>query len=206
MHIIIIGAGPGGYETALKAAEKGQTVTLVSAGPLGGTCLNEGCIPTKALRRSADVADLVADASIFGVNTGSGTIDIERIMARKEEVVAQLRDGISFLMKKAKVNLLSGRASFVDSRTVRVALDAGGETEVTGDAILVATGSVPASLPIPGAELCVDSSALLSVREIPRRLCVIGAGVRVYDDASFGCRGLRRGFARAARARAVVRT
>ena len=209
MRLTIIGGGPGGYETALKAAERGLEVTLVSAGPLGGTCLNEGCIPTKALRRSADVADIVAAAADYGVIMGSGfetRLDLARVMTRKEEIVGQLRDGIEFLLKKAKVNVLYGKASFVDSRTVRVKLNVGTaavavppvhqstekdlpeeaerEVLVTSDAIFVATGSVSASLPIPGAELAVDSTAMLSLREIPRRICVIGAGVIGLEFAS----------------------
>ncbi len=184
MKLTIIGGGPGGYETALKAAERGLEVTLISSGPLGGTCLNEGCIPTKALRRSADVADLVAGAAGFGVEASAGGVDLPRVMARKEEIVGQLRGGIEFLLKKAKVNVLSGKASFVDARTVRVALQDGGEATVTSDAIFVATGSVSASLPIPGAEFAVDSTALLSADAIPHRLCVIGAGVIGLEFAS----------------------
>ena len=184
MKLTIIGGGPGGYETALKAAERGLEVTLVTAGPLGGTCLNEGCIPTKTLRRSADVADRVAEASTFGVNAVSEGIDWQKILSRKEEVVSQLRGGVEFLLKKAKVTVLQGKASFVDGRTVRVVYPDGTETLVESDAIFVATGSVSASLPIPGAELALDSAALLSVNEIPRRLCVIGAGVIGLEFAS----------------------
>ena len=184
MKLTIIGGGPGGYETALKAAERGLEVTLISAGPLGGTCLNEGCIPTKALRRSADGADLVAEAAGFGVEASAGGVDLPRVMARKEEIVGQLRSGIEFLLKKAKVTVLCGKASFVDARTVRVALQDGGEEAVTSDAIFVATGSVSASLPIPGADFAVDSTALLSTDAIPHRLCVIGAGVIGLEFAS----------------------
>ena len=185
MRLTIIGGGPGGYETAVKAAERGLEVTLISAGPLGGTCLNEGCIPTKALRRSADVADLVAEAAGFGVNAPSAAaVDLARVMLRKEEIVGQLRSGIEFLLKKAKVTVLYGKASFADSRTVRVTLNDGSETLVTSDAVFVATGSVSASLPITGADLAVDSTAMLSLHDIPRRLCVIGAGVIGLEFAS----------------------
>ena len=184
MRLIIIGGGPGGYETAVKAAERGLEVTLVSAGPLGGTCLNEGCIPTKALRRSADVADLVAESASFGIDATPAGVDFEAVMARKEQVVSELRGGIEFLLKKAKVTVLQGSASFIDAKTVRVELADGGETEVAADAIIVATGSVSASLPIPGADLCIDSAQLLSLPERPARLCVIGAGVIGLEFAS----------------------
>ena len=184
MRLIIIGGGPGGYETAVKAAERGLEVTLVSAGPLGGTCLNEGCIPTKALRRSADVADLVAESASFGIDATPAGVDFEAVMARKEQVVSELRNGIEFLLKKAKVTVLQGRASFIDAKTVRVELADGGVTEVEADAIIIATGSVSASLPIPGADLCIDSAQLLSLPERPARLCVIGAGVIGLEFAS----------------------
>lgn len=184
MHLIIIGAGPGGYETALKAAQRGLEVTLISGGPLGGTCLNEGCIPTKALRRSADVADLVAESGQYGIHAGEPSLDMGAVMERKEKIVSELRTGIEFLMKKAKVTVLRGKASFVDNRTVCVSLEDGGEQTVTGDAILIATGSVSASLPIPGADLCIDSARMLSLPEVPGRLCVIGAGVIGLEFAS----------------------
>ena len=184
MKLVIIGGGPGGYETALKAAERGLEVTLVSAGPLGGTCLNEGCIPTKALRRSADVVDLIPALDWYGIDAVEYGLHFGQIINRKNEIVQQLRNGIDFLLNKAKVTVLYGRASFMDSRTVRVALNDGGETDVTADAIFIATGSVSASLPIPGAEFAVDSSAMLSLDAVPQRLCVIGGGVIGLEFAS----------------------
>ena len=185
MKLTIIGAGPGGYETALSAARHGIEVTLVSDGPLGGTCLNEGCIPTKALCRAAEVFETCKDAAQFGIDAGC-TFDFQRVMARKEAVVSQLRDGVAFLMKHKLITLVYGRARFVDAHTVRVALAEGGETEIVSDFIFVATGSEPASLPIPGAELpgVVTSREILSLSEIPARLCVIGAGVIGLEFAS----------------------
>ena len=185
MKLTIIGAGPGGYETALSAARHGIEVTLVSDGPLGGTCLNEGCIPTKALCRAAEVFETCKEAAQFGIDA-SCTFDFQRVMARKEAVVSQLRDGVAFLMKHKLITLVYGRARFVDAHTVRVALAEGGETEVVADFIFVATGSEPASLPIPGAELpgVVTSREILSLSEIPARLCVIGAGVIGLEFAS----------------------
>ena len=185
MTLTIIGAGPGGYETALAAAKRGVAVTLVSDGPLGGTCLNEGCIPTKTLCRAAEVLDTCRDASEYGIDA-SYSFDFQRVMARKDAVVGQLRDGVAFLMKHKLITLLYGRASFVDAHTVRVALADGGETEVTSDFIFVATGSESASLPIPGAGLegVVTSREILSLPEVPARLCVIGAGVIGLEFAS----------------------
>ncbi|MBO4566292.1 MAG: NAD(P)/FAD-dependent oxidoreductase [Bacteroidales bacterium] len=156
MRIIIIGAGPGGYETAAEAAAKGIEVLLVSDGPLGGTCLNEGCIPTKTFC-AMDRPD----------------------QARKREVIAQLQAGISQLLKNPLITVLQGRAQLGKGTSVIV-----GETLYEADAVIIATGSVSASLPIPGAELAIDSSAMLELDTVPQRLCVIGGGVIGLEFAS----------------------
>ena len=156
MRLTIIGAGPGGYETAAEAAKRGLEVTLVSEGPLGGTCLNEGCIPTKTFCASASLAEG---------------------QARKAEVVPQLQKGIEFLLKKCR--LIYGKASFIDAHIVEV----GGE-RIESDKIIIATGSVSASLPIPGAELAISSKELLELQEVPKRLCIIGGGVIGLEFAS----------------------
>ena len=161
MKLIIIGGGPGGYETAAEAIAKGLEVTLISEGPLGGTCLNEGCIPTKTLCRFAEEL------------SGESLLDARQmaaIQARKGEVVGQLQDGIAGLLRKAEV--VSGKARFTGPKTVAV-----GDTEYSADRIIIATGSVGASLPIPGAELCLGSREMLELTEVPKRLCVIGGGV-----------------------------
>ena len=186
MRITIIGAGPGGYETAVEAAKKGIEVTLVSAGPVGGTCLNEGCIPTKALLRSAEIFDELAAASEFGVNAGECSLDFLKAAARKDEVVAQLRSGVEFLLKNKLITLLRGKASLLGGKAVKVALDEGGEVTVESDYVIIATGSVSASLPIPGADLpgVITSREFLSMTELPESVCVIGAGVIGLEFAS----------------------
>ncbi|MDE5903180.1 MAG: FAD-dependent oxidoreductase, partial [Muribaculaceae bacterium] len=103
--IIIIGAGPGGYETALAAAKEGKSVTLFNGGRLGGTCLNEGCIPTKCLCRNAEVISTLRDAETFGIDDFSFSLDYRQVVARKDSVVGQLREGIAALLKGAKVNV-----------------------------------------------------------------------------------------------------
>lgn len=228
MKITIIGAGPGGYETALEAAAKGIEVTLVSAGPVGGTCLNEGCIPTKALLRSAEVFETVKEAASYGVEAGECALDFAKAMARKDAVVDQLRSGVEFLLKHKLITLLRGKASLCGGEAegrpdgsevapggeaagkalgeaagqagearvphkVKVALDEGGEVEVESDYVIIATGSVAASLPIPGADLpgVLSSKEVLSLKELPKSVCVIGAGVIGLEMASmlnsFGC-------------------
>lgn len=156
MRIIIIGAGPGGYETAAEAAARGIEVVLVSEGPLGGTCLNEGCIPTKALC-AMDAPD----------------------QERKREVITQLQGGIAQLMRNKLITLVEGRAKLLGGRKVEAC-----GTVYEGDAVIIATGSVSASLPIPGAELAIDSAAMLELSEVPERLCVIGGGVIGLEFAS----------------------
>lgn len=176
MHsdLIIIGAGPGGYETALAAARRGMTVTLFEGEKLGGTCLNCGCIPTKCLCRNAEVVAQFKDSQQFGIDDFTFSVDFNKVMERKDTVVSQLRDGIAMLMKQAKVNVVPKFAYFKDSKTVV----ADGE-EYTADNIIIATGSVSKSLPIPGHDLeCVmDSTDLLSIDHIPESLTIIGGGV-----------------------------
>ncbi len=176
MHsdLIIIGAGPGGYETALSAARRGMSVTLFNGSQLGGTCLNEGCIPTKCLCRNAEAVAQFKEADKFGIDDFTFTLDFNKVMERKTEVTDQLRSGIAMMLKSAKVNVVEAMASFKDRDTVV----ADGE-EYTADNIIIATGSVSKSLPIPGHDLeCVmDSSRLLAIEYVPESLTIIGGGV-----------------------------
>ena len=179
--LIIIGGGPGGYETALFAAQRGLAVTLIERGNLGGTCLNEGCIPTKTLCRSAALACDMKKAAELGVAVGDWSVDFPTIMARKNAVVEQLRTGVEALMRHPKISLVTGDVRFVDALTVEVA----GERYAARD-VIIATGSTAATLPIEGADLpgVVTSKELLDLHELPQRLTVIGAGVIGLEFAS----------------------
>lgn len=181
MRIIIIGAGPGGYETAVVAAKKGAEVVIISDGPVGGTCLNEGCIPTKSFCRNAEVLEDLAKGSVFGVEDLSYRFDFSKVISRKEEVIGQLRKGVEGLMGGKGITLVYGKASFKDQHTVVV-----DGTEYEGDYIIIATGSYSASLPIPGADLpgVITSREILNIEAVPQRLCVIGAGVIGLEFAS----------------------
>ncbi len=183
MHndLIIIGAGPGGYETALEAAHRGLSVTLFNGGALGGTCLNEGCIPTKCLCKDSEVVAAFKEADKFGVDDFTFTVDYGRILARKADVTSRLREGIAMMMKQAGVNVVDAMASFKDANT----LVANGE-EYSADKIIIATGSTSRSLPIPGHDLeCVmDSTDILAMEHIPASLTVIGGGVIGMEFAS----------------------
>lgn len=190
MKLIIIGAGPGGYETALLAAERGVDVTLIESSRLGGTCLNEGCIPTKAFCRSAEILEEMKVAPTFGVSPEmSAGFDFVTAAARKNAVVGQLREGLSSMLSRPGIRLVHGKASFVDRHTVAVTpLQDGnsGARYYEADYIVVATGSVPAILPVPGAGLegVVTSRELLDIDHVPERLCIIGAGVIGLEFAS----------------------
>ena len=184
MKIIIIGAGPGGYETALLAAKRGVEVVLIEAGHVGGTCLNEGCIPTKSFCKNAEVIDSLREAEAFGVTGLSYDFDFKAVTARKNAVVEQLRGGVEGLLGHKLITLVHGKASFRDAHTVVVE-----SVEYSADYIIIATGSVSASLPIPGADLpgVLTSKEILDLEEIPRRLCVIGGGVIGLEFASVFC-------------------
>ncbi len=183
MKIIIIGAGPGGYETALLAARRGVEVVLIESGPVGGTCLNEGCIPTKSFCRNAQMLDGLKEAEVFGVSGLSYSFDFKAVTARKNAVVDQLRGGVEGLLGHKNITLVRGKASFKDQHTVIVHPS---ESEYSADYIIVATGSVSASLPIPGTDLpgILTSREILDIEEIPQRLCVIGGGVIGLEFAS----------------------
>lgn len=179
--LIIIGAGPGGYETALEAAARGMDVTLVNGNLLGGTCLNEGCIPTKCMVKDAAVADTCRNALEFGVKEINYEIDFNKVIERREAVVSQLRSGVDALLKKAKVRVVEGKASFKNSTTIEV----GGE-EYDADNIIIATGSSSKALPIENAEAewVLDSSKLLKLEYVPESLVIVGGGVIGMEFAS----------------------
>lgn len=179
--LIIIGAGPGGYETALHAAKSGLSVTLFEGRELGGTCLNEGCIPTKCLCRNAEVVSMFKEAGEFGIDDFQFGLDFNKVMERKDGVVSQLRSGIADMMKRAGVNVVNGFASFKDAHTVVC-----DDEEYTADNIIIASGSVSKSLPVPGADLeCIKTSTeMLAVDYIPESLTIIGGGVIGMEFAS----------------------
>jgi dihydrolipoamide dehydrogenase len=210
MKLIIIGAGPGGYETALLAAKRGVEVVLIESGPVGGTCLNEGCIPTKAFCKNAEVVESLRNAEAFGVRGLSYDLDFSAVTVRKNSVVEQLRAGVEGLLGHKLITLVRGKASFKDAHTVTVTpssssvipssssvipskVEESSPAEYKADRIIIATGSVSASLPIPGADLpgLLTSKEILDIQEVPRSLCVVGGGVIGLEFASifrsFGC-------------------
>lgn len=179
--LLIIGAGPGGYETALIAAKQGKKVILFNGGKLGGTCLNEGCIPTKCLCRNAEVVSMFKEGEKFGIDDFAFSLNYNKVIERKKEVVETLRSGVETLLTQANVEVINAIASFKDAKT----LIADGK-EYEGGRIIIATGSESKSLPIPGHDLkCVmDSTAILALEYIPASLTIIGGGVIGMEFAS----------------------
>lgn len=176
--LIVVGAGPGGYEAAAIGAARGLKTLLVERDSLGGTCLNRGCIPTKCLCRSAEVIQTTRLAAEFGIAVDdSPKADIAAIIGRKNRVVDELREGVAMTVAKAEV--ITGEASFAGKNRLTV----NGE-EYTAPKIIIATGSIPARLPIPGAELAMDSTDLLDITALPPRLAIIGGGVIGLEFAS----------------------
>jgi dihydrolipoamide dehydrogenase len=184
--LIVIGAGPAGYPAAAIGVQQGLKTLLIEARELGGTCLNRGCIPTKSFCRSAESVLEVQRAAEFGVHIADSNlqVDINRVVARKDEVVAQLREAVAAVVSGA--DLKQGKARFLTNDTVEVE-----GCQFTAPKIVIATGSTPAILPIPGAELCLTSDDILHTDSIPESMAIIGGGVIGMEFASifsaFGC-------------------
>ena len=182
--LVIIGAGPGGYETALAAAGE-MRVALVEKEELGGTCLNRGCIPTKSLLHAAELLQSIRRSSLFGIQPGEAAFDFAAVHGRKDQVIRQLRDGIAQRMKQKKVTVLKGTGTILDAHTVQVRGEA--ETLLKTERILIATGSRPVIPPIPGIGCPhVETSDTLLAKEdaVYPRLLIIGGGVIGLEFAS----------------------
>ncbi|MDO5426117.1 MAG: dihydrolipoyl dehydrogenase [Eubacteriales bacterium] len=180
--LIVIGAGPGGYLSAAKAAGKGMKIALVEAGELGGTCLNRGCIPTKTIMHSTELFQEMKNCGQIGIHVGALSCSMDEVQARKETVLEQLRQGIAMQLKKAKVTVYHGKGQITGPHAVEV----NGET-LAAERILITTGSVPAMPPIPGIDLpgVMNSDELLAKGDpIPERLVIIGGGVIGMEFAS----------------------
>ncbi len=179
--IIVIGSGPGGYIAAVRASQLGKKVAIIEKyATLGGTCLNVGCIPSKALLDSSHhYYDAVNHFDTHGISVEKPTIDFEKMVARKATVVEQTTGGIQYLMDKNKVTVYEGLGSFVDATHVKVTKKDGTEETIEGVNIIIATGSKPATLPFISLDKkrVITSTEALKLKEIPKHLLVIGGGV-----------------------------
>jgi len=178
--IAILGAGPGGYVAAVRAAQRGAEVTLIEEDNPGGTCLNRGCIPTKVLVATANVLEKVNQAGTFGINIdGQVSLDMARLMRRKEKVVADQRNGVLKLLKHNRIRYLKGTGYVKDKGLIGVMLSEGEEEQVVWDKLILATGSRPLELngmPFDG-QLILSSDHALELREVPESILIIGGGV-----------------------------
>jgi len=173
--VLVIGGGPGGYVAAIRAAQLGAKVTLVEKADIGGTCLNRGCMPTKAMLHAADTYDEAVHSDGIGIIGRDVEIDWTKVQAYRASTVEKLTSGVRALMKANKIKVIEGEARFTGSKTVA----AGGET-VTADKVIIAAGSYPIIPPIPGvaaSKACIDSTQCLSLDHIPESMVVIGGGV-----------------------------
>ena len=179
--LLVLGGGPAGYSAAIRASQNGLKVALAEQSKVGGTCLNRGCIPTKALLHSAEVLNSAKHAVEYGIFAENVSFDLNKIYERRDAVVTKLRTGVEKLLSARKVALFEGQATFVDAHTVTV-----GEQSVSAEKILISTGSVPATLRIEGMDLCKNSDYLLEgTNEIPDNVVIVGGGVIGVEFAEF---------------------
>lgn len=174
---IVIGAGPGGYVAAIRAAQLGQKVTIVEKENLGGVCLNVGCVPSKALISAAHRFETAAHSEEFGIKADNVTVDFSKVQAWKSSIVKKLTGGVEGLLKGNKVDIVKGEAYFVDSNSLRVMNENSAQTYTFKNAI-IATGSTPVEIPtFKYSKRVLDSTGGLNLPEIPKALVVIGGGV-----------------------------
>ena len=180
--VLIIGGGPGGYTSAIRAAQLGLKVGLVEREELGGVCLNWGCIPTKSLLHAADVMREAGSAASLGIELGKPKFNLKKMVKRSRDVAGQLSGGISHLMKKNKIEVFFGEASFRDKNTVLV-----GKQVFNCENVVLATGASAKNLPHihPDGDLIWEARAAMTPAFMPKRLLIIGAGAIGVEFASF---------------------
>lgn len=177
--VLVIGAGPGGYVAALRASQLGASVGVVEERYIGGVCLNVGCIPSKALLRSAEVYQTLRDAKQYGIRVdGAVEVDWAAIQKRKGQIVKRLTSGVGNLLRRAKVTVYEGRGRFLDRQTVEVTGNEGAQ-RIEADKVIIATGARPVQLPLPGFDHpgVIDSTDALGLETLPERLLIVGGGV-----------------------------
>lgn len=191
--IVVIGGGPGGYVAAIRAAQQGATVCLIESDRVGGTCLNRGCIPTKALYSTAQLYHRMQKAAEHGISIGSMTIDYSQAVERKDSIVEQLVGGVAQLLKNSGVDVFTGTASLASAGRVRFQ-NQSVVGHVLGKAIILATGSVPVrpTALFPSRKNILTSTEILAIKDFPENLLVIGGGYIGCEFASIfatlGCK------------------
>lgn len=185
--LIVLGSGPGGYVAAIRAAQLGRQVTIVERDALGGICLNWGCIPSKALLRSAQLYHDFKNAANFGFETGPVKFDFPKIMTRSRDVAGKLSGGVAFLMKKNKIEIVKGNGKFEGGNKLSVTDSTGKSTVLSYKDIIIATGARPR--PLPGVEIDGEIihtyRTLLDNKRLPQKMLIIGAGAIGVEFAYF---------------------
>jgi dihydrolipoamide dehydrogenase len=178
-QLLVLGAGPGGYTAAFRAADLGREVTLVERWPmLGGVCLNVGCIPSKALLHAAKVVEDAAAMAPHGITFGKPRIDLDKLRTWKTSVVRRLTNGLRMLAKQRKVQVVQGTGRFIGPHLLEVTRDDGGSERIHFEQCIIAAGSEPMSLPFaPADPRIMDSSGALEIADVPPRLLVVGGGI-----------------------------
>ncbi|MGI8314041.1 dihydrolipoyl dehydrogenase [Halobacillus mangrovi] len=176
LDTLVVGAGPGGYVAAIRAAQTGQKVTIVDKGNLGGVCLNVGCVPSKALIQAGHRFEHAKGSEDMGIQSENTTVDFSKVQEWKSGVVQKLTGGVEGLLKGNKVDIVKGEVYFVDNNTVRVMDDKNSQTYTFNNCI-IATGSRPIEIPnFKFSDRVLDSTGALSLNEIPKKMVVIGGG------------------------------
>jgi dihydrolipoamide dehydrogenase len=180
VKIVVIGAGPGGYVAAIRAAQMGAEVTIVEDDGVGGTCLNRGCIPSKIMKTTAEMMDHFHRASEFGIETnGTFLIDMQALMVRKEKVIQNQAKGILGLFKHHKIHFLQGCGTIVGSNQMIVKPKEGNAIRVSWDRLILAMGSRPSNIPaFPfDGKRVISSNDALGLQMIPKSMLIVGGGV-----------------------------
>ncbi|KIC74159.1 Dihydrolipoyl dehydrogenase [Candidatus Protochlamydia amoebophila] len=182
--VAVLGGGPGGYPAAIRAAQRGKSVALIEAKELGGTCLNRGCIPSKALIAGAEVVDRIHEAKEFGIHVGEVNIDYAQLAFHKDRVIERMRKGLEGLMATNKITVFKGFGQFISPREIKI--KGQDNTSITADQIIIATGSEPRNISaFPfDYERIHDSTSLLAMKTLPEKLIIVGGGVIGCEFAS----------------------
>jgi len=186
VDVAIVGAGPGGYVAAIRASQLGLKTALIEKDAIGGTCLNRGCIPTKALLRSAEVYALARDSEDYGVRCENVTLDWPQVQKRQERIVSRLRKGVEALLKKNRVAVLPGVAALASPNELLVRSVEGESVQVAARHIVIATGAQAKSLPgiVIDEQRILSSTGALQLQDVPESIVVVGAGVVGVEFAS----------------------
>lgn len=192
--IVVVGGGLAGYVAAIRASQLGGKVILVEEKKLGGTCLNAGCIPTKFLLHSVESYQLIKTAERYGIRVAGVDFDLSEMQARKTEVISTLVSGVEILLAANNVEIINGRAKLTQSKQVEVDLGQGKKRVIQANKVIIATGSKPITLPVPGADSpdIMDTESMLNLNHLPQSVVMIGGGVIGVEMATIlaklGCK------------------